>query len=332
MASNYPIDSIPAAAVSEVITDGSALIVDSIGIESHLLSAIGELYPYSCNKLYYTKPGINKLPLLLRRLQELSIPGITLCGAGVPLIEKTLPKEDFTASLISPSLSLEKGSLESYLLGRENLKELSVIGYQSYRTDPNFIKEIYNRNFEEIRLGLLREEISLAEPLIRDKEYLFLDLRAIRSSDFSTDSHNLPNGLYAEEVCQLARYLGMGQNIKQLFIFGIPAKTNATGSHYKLLAEIIWHFTEALSANIIEEPWNLAKGENFLKKTVSLGAEGGLITFVCSRSSGRWWLEVPDIKNSITQYVPCSKADYSTACAGEIPNRWLFFFQKINHI
>jgi hypothetical protein len=61
-----------------------------------------------------------------------------------------------------------------------------------------------------------------------------------------------------------------------------------------------------------------------------MGEHGQDIVFVTSSSTGRWWMEVPEIKINKNQYIPCSYSDYLAACSGDVPIRWLFFFQKIN--
>jgi len=93
---------------------------------------------------------------------------------------------------------------------------------------------------------------------------------------------------------------------------------------------VLWHLVEGIAANISEDPSDKSTEEKFIKKIVSLGEDGQDIVFVTSISTARWWMEVPQIKEGINQYIPCSHQDYLTAFNGEIPMRWLFFFQKIN--
>ena len=331
MANNYPIEVIPAAAINEIIAASPAIIIDTIGCES-IPEAIANLY--SCmpsgKKIYYTRPGINQLAAVLERTSSLGIPAIVLCGNQIPSLDKILPGKSFSASLVAPGSSGEGTTVMEQLFANPALADFSLIGYQSYRTNPRELQELRDKSFEEIRLGVLREGISLAEPLLRTKEYIFLDIRSVRTSDLPDNPTKSPNGLYAEEVCQLARYIGMGQQLKFLFIFGIPGGSKPKDVTVQMVSEITWHVVEALSANIDENPGDPAKEELFLKKIVSMGQDGQDLVFVTSRSTGRWWMEVPDIKNSENLCIPCSFADYSTACSGEVPLRWLFFFQKIN--
>ena len=329
MENNYPLEIIPAAAISIAIEETPALIVDTNG-NSAMADFLKNLYAHSKYKLYYTRPGINQLSKTQKLTEELGIKTIILCGNKIPDLTKILPTTNFSASLISPGSNSLGEPNRRTILQNSSLLDYSFIGYQSYRTNPLEIRELNDRNFEELRLGLLRNHTSLAEPLIRSKEYVFLDLRSIRLSDFPKNPLNSPNGLYAEEICQIARYIGMSQKLKTLFIYGIPSDLKSNPTAGELTAEIIWHVVEALSANIDEDPENTSKEELFLKKIVSMGQDGQDLVFVTSRSTGRWWMEIPNIKLSKNVCVPCSYSDYSTACSGDVPMRWLFFFQKLN--
>lgn len=329
MGSNYPLEVIPAAAISVAIEETPALIVDTTG-NSAMAGFLKKLYAHSKYKLYYTRLGINQLAKTQKLANGLGIKTIVLCREKIPGLSTILPKDNFTASLISPGSSLSEDNVPKIVIEREALIDFSYIGYQSYRTNPLYLQELNNRYFEDLRLGVFRQENALAEPLIRSKEYTFLDLRSVRISDFPNNPLSLPNGLYAHEICQIARYIGMSQKLKTLFIYGIPSELKSNLASGELTAEIIWHVVEALSANIDEDLESNAKDELFLRKIVSMGHDGQELIFVTSRATGRWWMEVPNIKLSKNVAVPCSYSDYTTACSGDVPMRWLFFFQKLN--
>jgi len=329
MGNNYPLEIIPAAAISIAIERTPALIVDTSG-NSAMAGFLQKLYAHSQYKLYYTRLGINQLPKTQKIAAELGIKTIVLCGNKIPGLTKILPSKNFTASMISPGSSIAGENIPETIMQSSSLLEFSYIGYQSYHTNISIIKELNDKNFEELRLGILRNENALAEPLIRTKEYAFIDLRSVRVSDFPKNPLNSPNGLYAEEICQIARYVGMSQKLKTLFIYGIPSDLKSNPVAGELTAEIIWHVVEALSSNIDEDPDSAQKNELFLKKIVSMGEDGQDIIFITSRSTGRWWMEIPNIKLSKNISVPCAYSDYTTACSGDVPMRWLFFFQKLN--
>lgn len=331
MENNYPLEVIPAAAISIAIEGTPALIVDTLG-NNAMAGFLKKLYAHSKYKLYYTRPGINQLSKTQKLSEELGIKTIILCGNEIPDLATILPTNNFSACMVSPGTNLSGENIPKTLLQSPSLTEYSYIGYQSYRTNPLEIREISDRSFEDLRLGILRNDTALAEPLIRTKEYVFIDLRSVRLSDFPKNPLNSPNGLYAEEICQIARYIGMGQKLKSLFIYGVPSDLKSNPAVGELISEIIWHIVEALSSNIDEDPHNNSKEDLFLRKIVSMGQDGQDLVFVTSRATGRWWMEVPGIKLSQNICVPCSYSDYTTACTGDVPMRWLFYFQKLNPI
>ena len=51
-----------------------------------------------------------------------------------------------------------------------------------------------------------------------------------------------------------------------------------------------------------------------------------------SAATGRWWIEVPVIKKNTTELLACTAADYQTACEGQVPVRWLYYYNRLNSI
>lgn len=332
MSSNYSIEIIPAAAISEAIAGTPALIIDNTGSD-HMASVIGKLYSNGQYKTYFTRPGINQLPKTIELANSLGIKTVVLCGEHLPRLKDIFGEKEYSAALISAGSPINsKDTLLRHILKDPLAVEFAHIGYQSYRYSPKDMHLLRERNFEEIRLGVLRDDNTLCEPMLRTKDQIFIDLNAVRCSDFPNNTTFSPNGLYAEEICQIARYAGMGQKVKNIYIYGYPSTLEPNPIAAELTAEVFWHIAEALSSSVDEDPGNSAMEDMFLRKIVSMGEEGQDIVFVTSCSSGRWWMEVSEVKTTNIQYIPCSYQDYLTACSGEIPLRWLFFFQKINPI
>ncbi len=332
MSSNYSIEIIPAAAISEAIAGTPALIIDTTGSD-HMAEVIGKLYSAGHFKIYFTRPGINQLAKTIELANGFGIKTVVLCGDHLPKLKEISLIVEYSAALISVGSPINsKDTILRHILKDPLAEEFAHIGYQSYRYSPKDMQLLRERNFEEIRLGVLREDNTLCEPILRTKEHIFIDLSSVRSSDFPDNTTHSPNGLYAEEICQIARYAGMGQKVKNIYIYGYPSTLKPNAVTTELIAEVFWHTAGALSSSIDEDPGNNTKEDLFLKKIVSMGEEGQDIVFVTSRSTGRWWMEVSEVKTANIQYIPCSYQDYITACSGEIPLRWLFFFQKINPI
>jgi len=328
--SNYPVEIIPAAAISENLSEATVLIIDTTRSDG-VLNALQELYPKSPVRVLYTKAGIDQIDVTISKAERADLKIITLCGEELPKAQSILPHNRFyTAALISSGSGKVENSILQYILKDKSALDFAHIAYQTYRYDSSILKTLIAKNFEELRLGVLRKDISLSEPLLRSKESVFIDLQSIRFGDLPDNTTLSPNGLYAEEICQIARYIGMAQKLKSVFIYGYPSKSKSISPTSRLLSEIIWHINEALSSNIYENPENSEKDDSFMRKIVSMGDDGQEIVFITSSLTGRWWLEIPEVKTSKNHYVACSNTDYLSACSGEIPLRWLYFFQKIN--
>ncbi len=326
METNYPIEIIPAAAIGEAISSAPALIVDTTGNEE-IARTLGRMFSQSGKKIYYTRPGINRLSQTLEAALEYGIRCIVLSGERLPSIESIASSGGLSASLVSPDNTSEgSSSIINRVLKENRPVDFSHIAYQIYKCNPALLRDLKEHEAEELRLGDLRRDISLTEPLLRNKEYIFIDMCSVRSSDYPDNPANSPNGLYAEEICQIARYAGLGLKLKRVYLWGVPSKSKHHSHSTQLTAEVLWHISEALAACKYEDPGNSSGEELFLRKIVSMGDDGQDIVFINSSYSGRWWMEIPEIKTSANQYVPCSYSDYLTACSGEVPIRWLFFF------
>jgi len=327
---NYPIEIIPAAAIGDNVAEATVLIIDTTRNDG-ILNALQELYPKTPVRVLYTKSGIDQIDVTISKAERSGLKVIALCGEDSARPQSILPQNRYyTAALISPGSYKSENNVLQYILKDKSATDFAHIAYQGYRYDGSVLKTLRARNFEEIRLGELRKDISLAEPLLRSKENIFIDLQSVRYGDLPDNSSLSPNGLYAEEICQIARHIGMAQRLRSIFIYGYSPKSKSTTPSYRLLAEIIWHINEALTSNISESPENSEKDDSFMRKIVSMGDDGQEIVFITSTVSGRWWLEIPEIKTNNNQYIACSYTDYLAACSGEIPLRWLYFFQKIN--
>ncbi len=321
-------EQISAGAISPQMPDCKAIIINT-GSQEHIMKALRELYSWSLYKIYVVNTTLAKLPKVLERCREAGKPAIVNCGEKLPDMSGILPKSAYSSSLISPgSYSSEKDNILTGLLNDGYLMNFSNLGFQSYRYSPQIIHKLKERYFEDMRLGALRDDISLCEPLLRNAQYVFMDMRSIRYSDYPCSPEANPNGLYAEEACMIARYTGLGQKLSAVFIFGgVKADKQLTVCN-KLIAEIIWHICEAVAVNLIEDPANTPSQEHYMKKIVNLGDSGQEITFITSTSTGRWWMEIPCGESKSIKFIPCSEKDYNIACSGEVPLRWLFFYTK----
>jgi len=226
-------------------------------------------------------------------------------------------------------------SPDSYLIPilsrkKELLYNYTNLGHQKYLVDWQDFEFLNQQFHDTIRLGDIRTNIALTEPIIRDAGFVSFDLNAIRQSDAPGSLNPSPNGLYAEEACQISRYAGLSNKLTSYGIFNLIPEHDIHGQTAHLSAQMIWYFLEGVSQRRLETP---SGGSNLFKKfIVSMSQTHQEIAFYKSNDTERWWIEVPIISDARRRKVliSCSYDDYQKACNQEIPDRWLNAYQKLN--
>lgn len=216
----------------------------------------------------------------------------------------------------------------------EKLVELSFIGIQGYLTPQPAQQKVLRRKHELIRLGNLRGNIRESEPLLSDAHLVSFDISSVRASDAPGTRIDNPNGLYAEELCALARYAGIGQNNKFFGLHGFNNTATIPGQTLMLAAQTIWHYIEGVSHRKAENP---LKNSPYNKKyVVSTNVADIEMVFYKSEQTGNWWFELPVLnKQKVTRgkiLVRCNASDYVSASNGDIPLRWMRWYQKVQKI
>ncbi len=208
--------------------------------------------------------------------------------------------------------------------GRE-LATLNVVGYQNYLTSPSDVKELGKQYCELVRLGVIRDNMMYAEPLLRDADLLCAGVNAVRQCDAPAAINASPNGLYAEEMCRLLRYATFSDKLKACYLGCFSLANDIQNQTAKLVAQFMWHLIEGFAYRTGDEP---AKSKMCRKFQVQLGKEQQ-ITFFQSKATDRWWMAVPTDTSDQEHIVPCLREDYDKAAHGEIPDRWLWFYKKM---
>lgn len=221
----------------------------------------------------------------------------------------------------------------NYLFDQEKQGKFiySNIGHQVYFVAEKQLDTLEENFLESYRLGRVRENLHAMEPIIRDADFLGIDLNVVRHSDAPGVSIPSPNGLFGDELCALTRYGGLSSNVKVCGIFECsPGKDlNQQTSH--LAAQSIWYFMDGLSHRINEHP--SVNQDHKKKYIVSMTETGQELTFHKSTVSERWWIEIP-VKNPVSGdnfFVSCSYEDYEQACNHEIPDRWWRYLQRLGN-
>jgi hypothetical protein len=187
-------------------------------------------------------------------------------------------------------------------------------------------------NFDLHRLGEIRSNLEEFEPVLRDANFITLDLNVIKISDSPAVSDGSPNGLTSDEVCQLMRYSALGHKLESLAISNFDSLKDSNHQSAMLIAQMIWCFFEGF----FHKMRNItANDENLIKYHVSMHNGDYNTCFYKNKHNDKWWMEIPIIHDSNQKFnshcfVPCSYKDYVLASNGDVPERWWKAFQKIN--
>lgn len=209
-----------------------------------------------------------------------------------------------------------------------NLFNYSTLGYQTYFNSQEEIDLMDKLYFEAYRLGEITNNVSFAEPIMRDANIVSLDLKSIRSSDVSSKQKFSPNGFDGKEICAISRYAGISNKVSSFGIYEYkPSKDDEATS--MLIAQIIWYFIEGVNCRVKDDDFT---NENSYQKYTVLIKDESLI-FYKSNKTGRWWIEIPflpNINNKLKRHtlLSCMHEDYINAANGKIPERWFKAFKK----
>jgi formiminoglutamase len=209
----------------------------------------------------------------------------------------------------------------------------SNIAYQTYLVDGKSLQMMNKLFFDAYRLGTVRDKIEETEPIIRQADMLTFDITAIKHSDAPANPNASPNGLYAEEACQIMRYAGMNDKLSSIGIYEINPAFDVSGKTAHLAAQMIWCFIDGYYQRKNDFPGRT--NSNYLRFHVVLEDASQEINFYKSKKSDRWWMEIPypphkDLKFERHTLVPCSNKDYEMAMSNEIPDRWWQTYQKLS--
>jgi len=238
----------------------------------------------------------------------------------------------FTLSCIDSVLDVKKGKeqfgptnfLSRIFSALPNLFQFSLLAFQSHLVPHQLFSKTKGVN-EHCRLGLLRDNISLAEPVLRNTNFLSFDIGAIKYSDAPGTSSVNPNGLRSEEACQLAKYAGLSNQLNVFGIFGNDWLKDVGGVTIKLSAQIVWYFLEGQTQRYSDEK------EKLITYKVEVKDIDKPLVFMQCPETLRWWMEVKSM-NGLKMLIACSEREYELASDNEIPELWLKYVQKIDEI
>ena len=206
------------------------------------------------------------------------------------------------------------------------------IGYQSYYVDTENIELMKQLLFDAYRLGNIKQNIELSEPLIRNANVLTFDIAAIRAADAPGVHNASPNGFNGEEACRMTRYAGLSYKLSSIGFFEYNPHYDINSRTANLIAEMIWYFMEGFSNRQDDIP--TLESTDFKRFNVQIGDNQNDIVFLCHKITGKWWMDMSFLQNDDKRYerhhfIPCSKEDYDQAMRNELPDKWWQFYQKL---
>ncbi len=203
-----------------------------------------------------------------------------------------------------------------------NLFNYSVLGFQTFFNAPQEIMLMEKLYFDAFRLGDIVADITITEPIMRDADFVVLDITAIKNSELSYKNNESPNGFDSREICAISRYAGISNKTTSFGIYELTEATE-TKSAAMLVAQILWYFVEGVNFRVEDEDFENDK----LFTDYKVPVDGEVLHFKKSNKTERWWLALPFISNVNNKLkrltlLPCTYGEYLSACNQEIPERW----------
>jgi arginase family enzyme len=193
------------------------------------------------------------------------------------------------------------------------MRHYNHIAFQSYYAHPRMLETMDKLRFDCFRVGHVKESIDEMEPVIRNCDFVSFDISAIASA-YAPANTISPNGLDGEEACVLMRYAGMSPSVTSIGIYGYNPQHDRDELTAKQVSQMIWYILDGRSRAKREA--QLAERDSFNEYHLAFAEVD--TTFLQSKKTGRWWMQLPDHR-----YIACSYKDYLLASSNEIPERWL---------
>ena len=204
--------------------------------------------------------------------------------------------------------------LMEMLTGEPNyVRHYNHIGFQSYFVHPRMLETMDKLRFDCYRVGSVKEAIDEMEPVIRNSNLFSFDITAIAHT-YAPANTISPNGFNGEEACVLMRYAGMSPNVNSIGIYGYDAQHDRDELTAKQISHMLWYVLDGRSRGRREA--QLDEKDSFNEYHTAFAEVE--TTFLQSKKTGRWWMQLPDKK-----FIACSYKDYLLASSNEIPERWL---------
>ena len=269
----------------------------------------------------------NIIPIIIGGSQDLTYPLYRAYDTIMPMVNLVSVDKAFDLGDSSKQIKNDNFLGKIILDKPYNLFNYASLGYQTYFNSQEEIDLMDRLYFEAHRLGEVKNNINIVEPVMRDANIVSIDLNCLRASEVSLKQRYSPNGFDGQEICAIARYAGISNKVSSFGIFEYkPSIDDEITS--MLIAQSIWYFIEGVNCRV--------KDDDFLEdayiKYIVMADDEELI-FYKSNKTGRWWIEIPflsNVNNKLKKHtlLPCTHDDYLEASQGKIPERWYKAYKK----
>jgi len=193
------------------------------------------------------------------------------------------------------------------------LNHYNHLGFQSYFVHPEMLEVIDRLRFDCVRVGRVKEKIEEVEPPIRHSDAISLDISSIQSGHAPANLMT-PNGLNGEEGCRLMQFAGMSSKVSTIGFYDYQQHLDRNFQTAKQLSHLAWYLVDGIHQG--KQEADPETRQNFNEFHLAFAEME--TTFLQSKKTGRWWMQLPD-----GHFLPCSYTDYILATQNEIPERWL---------
>jgi len=260
----------------------------------------------------------NIIPIILGGTKELAYGQYT---AFQPILR------NLECTVISPRIGIDQQDfLHDILLHEPNfLFNVNALAYQSHYVREKAISTLTKLYFNPLRLGVLRSDVAMAEPILRNTDMCVFDIGSVKQADAPGNYYNNPSGLTSEEACQLAWYAGMSEKMRSFGIYEVNPEFDYRDTTSKLGAQILWYFIDGYYNRKGDHP---SLHSEFVKYRCTMTDNEPDVVFYKSKRTERWWMEIPGHSGSDMLVIPCTYADYTLATTGEMPDLFFKALQK----
>ncbi len=255
---------------------------------------------------------LGKLVVVLGGSHDLTLAQYHACAEEKMLIDAVGIDALIDINLEAP-FRAENFLMEMLTAEPNYMKNYNHIGFQSYLVHPRMLETMDKLRFDCYRSGMVKEHLDEMEPVIRNCHLLSFDISAIAHGS-APANYTTPNGLNGEEACTLLQFAGMSPNMKTIGIYGYRPENDQQYLTAKQISHMLWYLMEGKSRG--EREARMEERESFNEYHTAFAELE--TTFLQSKKTGRWWMQLPD-----KQFIACSYKDYLVASSNEIPERWL---------